>query len=248
MLQAIDITLKRGEQTLFEDLSCTIHAGQKVGLVGRNGSGKSSFFQLVLGQLSPDNGDISVPAGWHLSHMAQQVEATNRAAIEYVLDGHGALRDVEAQIREAEQEDDPMRLATLHAAFADLDGYEAKAKAAEILHGLGFANEDLEKPFSAFSGGWRIRLNLARALMCPADLLLLDEPTNHLDLDATLWLEGWLNQFQGTLLIISHDREFLDGVTGHIIHLHHGHADTYRGNYSAFEDARAAAMSQAGAG
>lgn len=244
MLQAIDITLKRGDQTLFADLTCTIHAGQKVGLVGRNGAGKSSFFQLLLGQLSADNGDISVPSGWHVSHMAQQVEATSRAAIEYVLDGHRELRKVEAQIREAERDNDPLGLATLHATFADLDGYEARAKAAEILNGLGFTNEDLEKPFSAFSGGWRIRLNLARALMCPADLLLLDEPTNHLDLDATLWLEGWLNQFQGTLLIISHDREFLDGVTDHIIHLHQGHADTYRGNYSAFEDARAAAMSQ----
>ena len=244
MLQAIDITLKRGGQTLFSHLSCAIHAGQKVGLVGRNGAGKSTFFQILLGQIQLDDGEITIPVSWHISHMAQQASITARPALEYVLDGHTALRKVEAQTRKAELDNDPMRLATLHASYADLDGYGAKAKAAEILHGLGFSNEDLEKPFSAFSGGWRIRLNLARALMCPAELLLLDEPTNHLDLDTTLWLEGWLNQFQGTLLIISHDREFLDGVTDHIIHLHHGQADTYRGNYSAFEEQRAASMSQ----
>src|SRR5210317_760864 len=154
MLQAIDITLKRGGQTLFSHLSCTIHAGQKVGLVGRNGAGKSTFFQILLGEIQLDDGEITIPVSWHMSHMAQQASITARPALEYVLDGHTALRKVEAKISKAELNNDPMQLAALHASYADLDGYEAQAKAAEILNGLGFSNEDLEKPFSAFSGGW----------------------------------------------------------------------------------------------
>jgi ATP-binding cassette, subfamily F, member 3 len=243
MLQLLDIALHRGQQALFESLSCTVHAGQKVGIVGRNGAGKSTLFQLLLGSLQPERGEVQVPEGWRVSHMAQQVDATDRSALDFVIDGHAALRRLEREIAAAEAVDDPIRLANLHAAFADLDGYAAEAQAAEILHGLGFPSEEFGKPYFAFSGGWRIRLNLAQALMRPADLLLLDEPTNHLDLDATLWLEGWLGRFRGTLLLIAHDREFLDQVADYILHVHDGVATSYRGNYSEFERQRAEALS-----
>jgi ATP-binding cassette, subfamily F, member 3 len=243
MLQAIDISLRRGETQLFANLSCTIHAGQKVGLIGRNGSGKSTFFQLLLRRLAPEEGEIRVPTAWRLAHMAQQVEVTDRPALEYVMDGHRELRRVEHHIADAERRDDALELARLHGRFADLGGYEAQARAGEILNGLGFSGTEFQKPFSAFSGGWRIRLNLAQSLMAPADLLLLDEPTNHLDLDTTLWLESWLGRFAGTLLIIAHDRDFLDAVTDHIFHIHDGRADSYRGNYSSFERQRAEALS-----
>jgi ATP-binding cassette subfamily F protein 3 len=243
MLQLLDIALHRGQQSLFDGLTCNVHAGQKVGIVGRNGAGKSTLFQLLLGSLQPERGDVLVPSGWRVSHMAQQVEATERPALDFVIDGHAALRRLEREIAAAEAADDPMRLATLHTAYADLDGYAAEAQAAEILHGLGFSSEAFGKPYRAFSGGWRIRLNLAQALMRPADLLLLDEPTNHLDLDATLWLEGWLTRFRGTLLLIAHDREFLDQVADYILHVHDGRATTYRGNYSEFERQRAEALS-----
>jgi len=244
MLQLDDIVLHRGEQTLFHGLSCSVHAGQKVGIVGRNGAGKSTLFELILRQLPPERGDVRLPEGWRISHMAQQVEATDRGALDFVLDGHTELRRLEHAIAAAERADDPIRLAHLHTAYADLDGYAAAAQAAEILHGLGFPSEEFDKPFAAFSGGWRIRLNLAQALMRPADLLLLDEPTNHLDLDATLWLENWLKRFHGTLLLIAHDREFLDQVADYILHVHDGQATSYRGNYSEFERQRAEALSQ----
>jgi ATP-binding cassette subfamily F protein 3 len=244
MLQLVDIALHRGEQALFDGLSCTVHAGQKVGIVGRNGAGKSSLFELILRRLQPERGDIRIPDGWRISHMAQQVEATERPALDFVLDGHAELRRLERAIADAEHGDDPIRLAHLHTAYADLDGYAAAAQAAEILHGLGFPSEEFDKPFAAFSGGWRIRLNLAQALMRPADLLLLDEPTNHLDLDATLWLESWLKRFHGTLLLIAHDREFLDQVADYILHVQDGQAITYRGNYSEFERQRAEALAQ----
>jgi ATP-binding cassette subfamily F protein 3 len=242
MLQAIDISLTRGETPLFAHLSCTVHGGQKVGLVGRNGAGKSTLFQLLLGQIQPDDGEIRVPAEWQVAHMAQQVRVTDRPLLDYVRDGHHELRGVERRIREAEAGDHALELARLHGIYADLGGYEAEARAGEILNGLGFEGGDFARPFRAFSGGWRIRANLAQALMCPADLLLLDEPTNHLDLDTTLWLESWLTRFQGTLVIIAHDRDFLDAVTDHIVHLHGGMADTYRGNYSAFERQRSEAL------
>jgi ATP-binding cassette subfamily F protein 3 len=242
MLQAIDISLTRGETPLFAQLSCTVHGGQKVGLVGRNGAGKSTLFQLLLGQVQPDDGEIRVPAEWRVAHMAQQVRVTDRPLLDYVRDGHHELRRVEHRIREAEAGDHALELARLHGIYADLGGYEAEARAGEILNGLGFESSDFARPFRAFSGGWRIRANLAQALMCPADLLLLDEPTNHLDLDTTLWLESWLMRFQGTLVIIAHDRDFLDAVTDHIVHLHGGVADTYRGNYSAFERQRSEAL------
>ncbi len=242
MLQLIDISLRRGERPLFERLSCTVHPGQKASLTGRNGSGKSTIFQLILGQLHPEEGDLLKPAGWRLAHMAQQVALTDRGALDYVLDGHKPLRKVQRKLAQAERNGEDLELAHLHTEYADVGGYEAEAQAGEILHGLGFRGENFQQPFRDFSGGWRIRLNLAQALMSPCDLLLLDEPTNHLDLDTTLWLESWLQRFAGTLLIIAHDRTFLDAVTDHTLHLEHGHIDSYRGNYSSFERQRAEAL------
>ncbi|MCZ6853173.1 MAG: ABC-F family ATP-binding cassette domain-containing protein, partial [Gammaproteobacteria bacterium] len=242
MLQLIDISLKRGERTLFESLSCTVHPGQKASLTGRNGSGKSTLFELILGRLHPEEGDLLKPAGWRVAHMAQQVVVSDRCALDYALDGHKPLRRVQAKLDRAERNGDDLELAHLHTEYADVGGYEAEARAGEILHGLGFTGEDFQQPFRDFSGGWRIRLNLAQALMSPCDLLLLDEPTNHLDLDTTLWLESWLQRFNGTMLIIAHDRDFLDAVTDHTLHIDHGRIDAYRGNYSSFERQRADAL------
>jgi ATP-binding cassette subfamily F protein 3 len=242
MLQVTDISLKRGSQQLFEHLSCTVHPGHKVGVVGRNGAGKSTLFELIQRRLQPDDGDVVVPANWQIAHMAQQFEVTDRPALDYVVDGHRALRRVERKLATAQASGDDLAVATLHTEYADLDGHEAASRAGEILHGLGFTGSDFERPFKDFSGGMRIRLNLAQALMAPADLLLLDEPTNHLDLETTLWLESWLIRYPGTLLIIAHDRAFLDGVCEHIVHLDGGQAQTYRGNYSSFERQRAEAL------
>ncbi len=239
MLQIIDISVKRASQQIFEHLSCTVYPGHKVGVVGRNGAGKSTLFELILGRLQPDDGDVLVPSGWQIAHMAQQVKVTDRPALTYVVDGHRALRSVESELATAEAEGDDLALATLHTRYADVGGHEAEARAGEILHGLGFSAGDFTRPFGDFSGGMRIRLNLAKALMAPTDLLLLDEPTNHLDLETTLWLESWLIRYPGTLMIVAHDRVFLDGVCDHIVHLISRQADGYRGNYSAFERQRA---------
>ncbi|MCZ6711264.1 MAG: ATP-binding cassette domain-containing protein [Gammaproteobacteria bacterium] len=239
MLQVIDISLKRASQQIFEQLTCTVHPGHKVGVVGRNGAGKSTLFELILGRLQPDDGDVVVPSGWQITHMAQQFRVTDRPALEYVIDGHRALRKIEVELAKAETDGDDLALANLHTRYADVGGHEAESRAGEILHGLGFYGSDFARPFEDFSGGMRIRLNLAKALMAPTDLLLLDEPTNHLDLETTMWLESWLIRYPGTLLIIAHDRVFLDGVCDHIVHLNDARADVYRGNYSAFERQRA---------
>ena len=242
MLQALDVTFRRAERAIFEGLSFTVHAGHKVGVVGGNGVGKTTLFELIQGRLRSESGDLLRPRSWRVEHMAQDVVPSGRPALEFVLDGHRALRRVEAELAAADPESDPERVAELHMRFDDLGGYQASAQAGAILHGLGFASDEFNKPHRAFSGGWRIRLNLAKTLMAPADLLLLDEPTNHLDLEATLWLEGWLRRFPGTLMVIAHDREFLDRATAHSLHIEGGQATLYRGGYSAFEQQRADAL------
>jgi ATP-binding cassette subfamily F protein 3 len=244
MIQLTDVALQRGTKVLFEHANLTIHPGQKVGLVGANGAGKSSLFKLLLGELHHDQGDMKIPASWTLSHMAQEVATSDRAAIEYVLDGDALLRKAEADIHEAEANNQDHALALAHDAFAQADGYTAKSRAEQLLLGLGFQQSDFERPANDFSGGWRLRLNLAQALMCPSDLLLLDEPTNHLDLDAVFWLEQWLRNYPGTLVIISHDRDFLDSIVSHIANVEHQKIDTYKGNYSSFEKARAEKLAQ----
>jgi ATP-binding cassette subfamily F protein 3 len=242
MITLQQISLQRGPKFLLTETDLAIFPGQKVGLIGANGCGKSSLFKLLLGQLSADTGRVSLPSDWRLAHMAQEVSDTDRTALDYVLDGDEALRELEAQIAAAG--DDGAKLAHLFGAMEQIDAYTAPARAAQLLSGLGFTGNELERPVSAFSGGWRIRLNLARALMCPSDLLLLDEPTNHLDLDATLWLEQWLQRYPGTLLVISHDRDFLDNVIERIVSIEASKLVGYTGNYSAYEHQRAERLSQ----
>jgi len=238
MLQFIDVSLRRGPVLLFERASLQIHPGQKVGVTGANGAGKSSLFALLRGEVHADNGDVRVPADWQLAHVAQQLASSEQAALEFVIDGDRGLRDLQRRLVSAEQSNQGELLAELHAQLDAVDGYTAHSRAGRLLHGLGFSTADLQRPVSAFSGGWRMRLNLAQALMCRSDLLLLDEPTNHLDLDAVIWLEGWLRSYPGTLLLISHDREFLDSVVGHILHIEQREIRLYSGNYSAFEHLR----------
>ena len=242
MLQLIDITLHRGDRLLFDGLNLTMHAGHKTGVVGRNGIGKSTLFELVRRRLAPEEGQVVRPDAWRLASLEQNVAPSNRPALEFVLDGDTRLRGVERAIATAERDGDDHALGTLYADYEDAGGYEARARAGEVLGGLGFATADFDKPHKAFSGGWRITLNLARALFAPSDLLLLDEPTNHLDLDATLWLETWVRRYQGTLLAIAHDRDFLDRTMGGIVHLEDAQAKVYTGNYSAFERQRAEAL------
>ena len=243
MLQANHVSLQRGTLEIFSDLSFTIYPGHKVGLVGRNGAGKSTLFALLTGQLQPDQGTLALPLGWRVAHMAQQVEVSDRPALDYVIDGHTELREVQRQLTSSGSHD-PLELAELHARLDDLGGHQAEARAGEILNGLGFTGQDFSRPYRQFSGGMRIRLNLAQTLMTPCDLLLLDEPTNHLDLETTLWLEAWLQRFAGTLLLIAHDRSILDHVCDQIVHVENGGATSHRGNYSEYERQRAAALSQ----
>jgi ATP-binding cassette subfamily F protein 3 len=239
MLQFDNLALRRGPRLLFEHASLQIHPGWKVGVTGTNGTGKSSLFALIRDEVHADAGACRYPADWVIAHVAQEMPAEARAAVEYVLDGDAGLRAVEADLADAEARHDGDRLGTLHAQFDVIGGYTARSRAAQLLHGLGFSSADEDRPVSAFSGGWRMRLNLARALMCRSDLLLLDEPTNHLDLDAVIWLENWLCAYAGTLLLISHDRDFLDSVASHIAHIERQRLTLYSGNYSAFERRRA---------
>jgi len=242
MISLRKLTFARGGVPLVENASQQLHAGWKVGLTGANGSGKSSFFALVRGELHAEAGEIELPPTWIIAHVAQETPALPAAALEFTLDGDRELRAIEQDLASAEQAHQGERIALLHGRLQDVGGYSARARAAELLHGLGFGDADLSRPVADFSGGWRVRLNLARALMARSDLLLLDEPTNHLDLDAVLWLEGWLKSYPGTLLMISHDRDFLDSVVGQILHIEGGQMRLYTGNYSAFERARAARL------
>jgi ATP-binding cassette subfamily F protein 3 len=244
MIRLQSLTLQRGPQRLLEDAELTLHAGQKAGLIGANGAGKSSLFALLRGELTPDAGDCLLPADWRIAHMRQEVDTLERIAVDYVLDGDLRLREVQRLLAEAEAAQDGAAQARMHSELDSADGYTADARARKLLAGLGFTNEQMEKPVGDFSGGWRMRLNLAQALMCPSDLLLLDEPTNHLDLDAILWLEDWLKSYPGTLLLISHDRDFLDAVVDHVAHVEQRKITLYRGGYSAFERARAERMAQ----
>ena len=239
MIALRQVTLQRGAEPLFEGGDLTLHAGHKAGIVGPNGAGKSSLFGLILGEIGADKGAVEMSGGQRIAHMAQEVEALSRPIIEYVLDGDAELRRTEAALASAQADGDHHREAELHGAIEALDGYSAPARAAQLLVGLGFAQHDLDKPLSAFSGGWRMRANLARTLFMPSDVLLLDEPTNHLDLDALLWLEQWLTRYPGTLLLISHDRDFLDAVCDHIVHFDRRSLVLYRGNYTTFERTRA---------
>ena len=219
MLQFNDLSLRRGQRLLFEHAGFQVYPGQKVGITGANGSGKSSLFALILDQLHADSGDCLYPKDWVVAHVAQEMPAQDCAAIEYVLDGDAELRRVENALAGAEADDDGLLLASLHGTYDTIGGYSARSRAGQLMNGLGFTGGDEGRSVKEFSGGWRMRLNLARALMCRSDLLLLDEPTNHLDLDAVIWLEGWLRTYAGSLLLVSHDRDFLDSVASHIAHI-----------------------------
>jgi len=239
MLQFNALTLRRGLKLLFEDASIQIHPGQKAGLTGANGCGKSSLFALILDQLHADAGDCLYPKNWVIAHVAQETDATEQAAIEFILDGDSELRNIEAALKKAEASDDGILQADLHHQYDVIGGYTARSRAGQLLYGLGFKPGDETRGVNEFSGGWRMRLNLGKALMCRSDLLLLDEPTNHLDLETVIWLENWLLAYPGTLLMISHDRDFLNGVCSHIAHIEHQLITLYTGNYTAFERVRA---------
>jgi ATP-binding cassette subfamily F protein 3 len=244
MLNFTDVTLRRGPRVLFADANFGLFRGEKVGITGENGSGKSSLLALVRGVLHPDSGSFERPAELAVAHVSQELAATGQAAIEFVLDGDAELRTLEREIAAAEARDDGAGIGELHGRYAAVGGYDARSRAGRLLHGLGFSSADETRPVRAFSGGWRVRLNVAQALMCRSDLLLLDEPTNHLDLDAILWLERWLIDYPGTLLLIAHDREFLDRIVNRVVNIEHGRARAYRGNYSAFEEQRAAELAE----
>jgi ATP-binding cassette, subfamily F, member 3 len=239
VLSARDLTLRRGPEPLFEQANFTIFRGNRVGITGANGSGKSSLFAAIRGDLTPDHGDIDRPANLKIAHVEQEVAASDRAAIEFVLDGDTELRSVLAAIADAEAADAPIALAENYASLQAIDGYRARARAAAIMHGLGFKASDHVRKVAELSGGLRVRLAMARALCSRADLLLLDEPTNHLDLDAIVWLEDWLTAYSGTLLMISHDREFLDAIIDRVLHIENRAIHAYSGNYSQFEQKRA---------
>jgi ATP-binding cassette subfamily F protein 3 len=235
MIHLSGVALARGAKTLLADAELRIHAGERVGVIGQNGCGKSTLFALLRGEIQPDAGTASMPADWRIAAMEQEVLGTERRAIDFVLDGDTEFRALEAAMETAGGE----QLGEIHARFAAIDGYRAAARAHELLDGLGFATAERERAVREFSGGWRLRLALARTLMCPSDLMLLDEPTNHLDLDALVWLEAWLARYPGTLILISHDRDFLDNVCNRIVAFEGGTLGLYRGNYSAFERQRA---------
>lgn len=241
MIEFNNITLQRGVNTLLKDTSLRINDGQKIAIIGPNGAGKSTLFALLNGELGLDAGDLNMPPKWRISHMRQEVDASTRSALDYAMDGDSIFRNIEKKIANATDDND---LAQWLSEMDSHQGYNVPVIAQQLLHGLGFSQDEMDKPVNSFSGGWRIRLNLANALMMPSDLLLLDEPTNHLDLEATLWLEQWLKGYQGTLIFISHDRDFIDSVASHIVHFYQQQLTLYPGNYSAYERIRAEKLAQ----
>ena len=244
MLSLANISLRRGRKVLISNASLQVHAGQRMGLIGANGSGKSSLFAMLLGELEPDDGELGLQSNDEIAHVAQESPHGSGSAIDYVMDGDTELREVQAALAACEASNDAAGLHVLYERIEAIDGFSAEARAARLLHGLGFADGELQQSVSQFSGGWRMRLNLARALMCRSDILLLDEPTNHLDLPAILWLERWLKRYDGILLVISHDRDFLDAVCTRIAQIENEEIHLFTGNYSQFEAQRAEHLAQ----
>jgi len=242
MISVKNVTLRRGTKIVLNSTSATLNPGEKVGLVGRNGAGKSSLFALLNGTLHEDSGEFSIPAQWQMAQVAQDMPETDQSATDFVIEGDTVLLAAQAAVTAAEASDDGMEMAHAYMALHDAGAHDAPARAQALIQGLGFSTAELDNPVNSFSGGWRMRLQLARALMCPSDLLLLDEPTNHLDLDALVWLEAWLKRYEGTMVVISHDREFLDAVTSVTLHIDNHKLVRYGGNYSKFEDMRAEQM------
>ncbi|WP_432379266.1 ATP-binding cassette domain-containing protein [Duganella sp. P38] len=249
MIRFNQVSLMRGVKPLLEQVDVTLNPGDKIGLIGANGAGKSSLFAMMRNELHPDQGDIDFPAKWRVAYVAQETPPLERAALDYAIDGDVNLRKLEAELARLESEpestENGIAMGEIYSALADADAYTVQSRGEQLLLGLGFSLDQMQQPVASFSGGWRMRLNLAQALMCPSDLLLLDEPTNHLDLDAIIWLEDWLKRYAGTLIIISHDRDFLDEIVNVIVHIDERKLKRYSGNYSAFERQRAAQMALA---
>ncbi|WP_426877558.1 ABC transporter ATP-binding protein [Glaesserella parasuis] len=244
MIFFTDLTLKRGQTILLEQANATIHTGQKVGLIGKNGCGKSSLFALLKNELQAEGGDASYPKNWSIAWVNQETPALDISALDYVIQGDREYTQLTAQLEQANLENNGNLIATLHAQLDTIDAWTIQSRASTLLNGLGFSTEQLQLPVKSFSGGWRMRLNLAQALICRSDLLLLDEPTNHLDLDAVIWLERWLSNYHGTLLLISHERDFLDPIIDRVLHIEQQKLFDYTGNYSAFEIQRATKLAQ----
>ena len=244
MLSFNNLSLRRGSNLLFEDVSFTVHKNNKVGLVGANGTGKTSLFKMILGEFESDQGQCKYPPDLKVACMAQEIPGTDEKALDYVISGDEKLVEIQKAISDAESNEKYDSLGELHSQLEDLDGFTAKSRAEKLLVGLGFSEEEFSKTLKDFSGGWRVRLNLAKTLMQPSDLLLLDEPTNHLDLDAIIWLSNWIKSFKGAMLLISHDREFLDECVNFIAHIHNETIELYKGNYSQFEARKAAKLAE----
>lgn len=244
MIVFSSLQIRRGTRVLLDNATATVNPGQKVGLVGKNGCGKSTLLALLKGEIAADGGNYTFPGNWALAWVNQETPALDVPAIEYVIDGDREFRQLEADLQWANDRNDGHAIATLHGKLDAIDAWTIRSRAASLLHGLGFSNEQLQSPVRAFSGGWRMRLNLAQALVCRSDLLLLDEPTNHLDLDAVIWLERWLKGYAGTLVLISHDRDFLDPIVDKILHIENQTINEYTGNYSSFERQRVTKLAQ----
>ncbi|MFE8151765.1 ABC transporter ATP-binding protein [Brenneria goodwinii] len=244
MIVFSSLQIRRGVRVLLDNATATINPGQKVGLVGKNGCGKSTLLALLKGEISADGGSATFPQGWALAWVNQETPALDVPAIDYVIDGDREFRQLEAELQRANENNDGHAIATLHDKLDAIQAWTIQARAASLLNGLGFSQPQLQQPVSAFSGGWRMRLNLAQALICRSDLLLLDEPTNHLDLDAVIWLEKWLKSYPGTLVLISHDRDFLDPIVNKILHIEQQTLNEYTGNYTSFEQQRATRLAQ----